>query len=366
MKTIQKTRNSNFSHIRIMNPYIIALTLLYILQYQNAHTQRNIELTVPISVQLGLSYAQKDVDTSNVWLQGLSNAVVLNTGIGILYKKKIGLNFMGAASANTYQFNKNNGEYSISKIGFALHGNIYYRHLIKKRNYLLFGLDAGYIFQAQDRVSAIEPTFNAETFSNASVRPFIAPEIGLAFNAGKRFYASLLATYQYQFERSKIVTIQLTDPSGTMTASAIGDYLGFKIRFHYTLFGHLEPKHPILNRPSEHDEFIKRENKTVETFSTKSKNLKIQLFDNGEIDGDIISVMVNGEYVLIEHLLSKEPIQLKLRLNSGMNRIVIIAHNEGDVSPNTMACKLVSGSIRKTLTLSSSLQSSVNLEINVD
>jgi len=349
-----------------MNRYTIALILLYILQYHNAHAQRGIELTIPISVQLGLSFAQKESDSSNVWLQGIGSAVVLNSGIGILYKKRLGFNLIGAASANTYQFNKNNGEYSISKIGFALHGNVYYRHPMKKRNYLLFGLDAGNIFQAQDRVSSIEPTFNAETSSNASVRPFIAPEVGFAFDAGKRFYASLLATYQYQFERSSIMTIKLTDPSGTMTASAIGDYLGFKIRFHYTLYGHLEPKHPTLKHPSEHDEFIQRENKTVETFSTKSKNLKLKLFDNGEIDGDIISVMVNDEYVLTEHLLSKEPIKLKLRLKTGVNRVIIMAHNEGDVPPNTMACELVSGSIRKSLTLSASLKSSVNLEINAE
>lgn len=349
-----------------MNRYIIALILLYVLQYHSAYSQRNIELTVPISVQLGLSFAQKENDTSNVWLQGLGSAVVLNTGIGILYKKRIGFNVIGAASANTYQFNKNNGEYSISKIGFALHGNVYYRHPLKKRNYLLFGLDAGNIFQAKDRVSSREATFNAETSSNASVRPFIAPEVGFAFDAGKRFYASLLATYQYQFERSSIMTIKLTDPSGTMTASAVGDYLGFKIRFHYTLCGHLEPKHFTIPFPKEHNEFIGRENKTVETFSTKSKNLKLKLYDNGEIDGDIISVMVNDEYVLTEHLLSKEPILLKLRLRKGPNSVVIIAHNEGDVSPNTMACELVSGRIRKSLTLSSSLKSNVALDINVE
>jgi len=349
-----------------MNRYTIALTLLYFLQYLSANSQRNIEVTVPISVQLGLSFAKKESDTSNVWLQGLGSAVVLNTGVGILYKKRIGFNIIGAASANTYQFNKNNGEYSISKIGFALHGNVYYRHPLKKRNYLLFGLDGGNIFQAQDRVSSSEPTFNAETSSNASVRPFIAPEVGFAFDAGKRFYASLLATYQYQFERSKIMTVKLTDPSGTMTASAVGDYLGFKIRFHYTLCGHIEPKHRTMPRPKEHDEFMGRENKTVETFSTKSKNLKLKLFDNGEIDGDIISVMVNDAYVLTEHLLSKEPVILKLRLRQGVNRIVIIAHNEGEVSPNTMACELVSGNIRKSLTLSSSLKSSVSIEINIE
>ncbi len=349
-----------------MNRYSIALFFLYFLQYHTAHAQRNIELTIPASVQLGLSFAKKESDTSNVWIQGLGSAVVLNTGVGILYKKRIGFNLMCAASANTYQFNKNNGEYSISKIGFALHGNIYYRHPMKRRNYILFGLDAGNIFQSQDRVSSIEPTFNAETTSNSSTRPFIAPELGFAFDAGKRFYASLLATYQYQFERSKIMTIKLTDPSGTMTASAVGDYLGFKIRFHYTLYGHLEPKHHTLNRPIEHEEFIQRENKTVETFSTRSKNLKLKLFDNGEIDGDIISVMVNDEYVLVEHLLFKKPLALKIRLNKGVNHVIIIAHNEGDVSPNTMACELTSGGIRKSLTLSSSLKSNVSLEINVE
>lgn len=349
-----------------MNRCVITLTLLYILQYHSAQCQRNIELTLPMSVQVGLSFAQKENDTSEVWLQGLGSVVVLNTGIGVLYKKKLGFNLMSAASASTYQFKKNDGDYSISKIGLALHGNIYYRHPLKEKKYFHLGIDAGNIYQARDRISSVESTFSAETISNKSIRPFIAPEIGFAFDAGKRFYASLLATYQYQFERSKIMTVKLTDPSGTMTASAVGDYLGFKIRFHYTLYGHNEPKHRTMSRPKEHDEFMGRENKTVETFSTKSKNLKLKLFDNGEIDGDIISVMVNDAYVLTEHLLSKEPVILKLRLRQGVNRIVIIAHNEGEVSPNTMACELVSGNIRKSLTLSSSLKSSVSIEINIE
>jgi hypothetical protein len=76
--------------------------------------------------------------------------------------------------------------------------------------------------------------------------------------------------------------------------------------------------------------------------------------------------MVNDEYVLTKHLLSKEPILLKLRLRKGPNSVVIIAHNEGDVSPNTMACELVTGRIRKSLTLSSSLKSNVALDINVE
>lgn len=65
-------------------------------------------------------------------------------------------------------------------------------------------------------------------------------------------------------------------------------------------------------------------------------NIKISLFDNGILDGDRVSVLMNGKFVIKNYTLdtTQKVWQLKLP-DSESNTISIIALNEGSSPPNT-------------------------------
>ena len=66
-------------------------------------------------------------------------------------------------------------------------------------------------------------------------------------------------------------------------------------------------------------------------------NITITLIDNGSmVDGDTVSVSLNGTPVAENHVLAGPPgTELMLTLQSGANTLEIYAVNEGEVSPNT-------------------------------
>jgi hypothetical protein len=75
--------------------------------------------------------------------------------------------------------------------------------------------------------------------------------------------------------------------------------------------------------------------KTIEV--TGSEEFKVDLYDNGEIDGDSISVFYNNHLVLSNQRLTDKPLSLKLKLDPSRedNELVMYAENMGSIPPNT-------------------------------
>lgn len=76
--------------------------------------------------------------------------------------------------------------------------------------------------------------------------------------------------------------------------------------------------------------------KDLGVFRTKSKNLNIFAFDYGYyIDGDVISIYVNGDLVVENYTLGLKLKKFTIPLEIGFNKIEIVATHEGKYSPNT-------------------------------
>lgn len=70
--------------------------------------------------------------------------------------------------------------------------------------------------------------------------------------------------------------------------------------------------------------------------SVKSKVIKIKVNDDKTIDGDIISLNFNGDFILEKYTLRKKPITIKVSLQPDRpNYLSLFAHNLGSVAPNT-------------------------------
>lgn len=83
--------------------------------------------------------------------------------------------------------------------------------------------------------------------------------------------------------------------------------------------------------------FEQRVNTILKTIAIKNETFKVDFYDNGEIDGDSISVFYNGKLVLSHKRLSNKPITLTLTADPDkpVNELVMYAENLGEIPPNT-------------------------------
>ena len=84
-------------------------------------------------------------------------------------------------------------------------------------------------------------------------------------------------------------------------------------------------------------------------------NLRLDFYDNAEIDGDIISVMVDDRMVVTHQMLTAKPITVFTRIDfvNNVHEVVMIAENEGAIPPNTALLIVTAGQKRYRLFLSS-------------
>ena len=80
-----------------------------------------------------------------------------------------------------------------------------------------------------------------------------------------------------------------------------------------------------------------RENPLVRKFETEAGEIKINVYDNGEIDGDTVSIYHNNELVRSHMRLSQKPITFTIGVNASepYHELVMVADNLGSIPPNT-------------------------------
>lgn len=89
------------------------------------------------------------------------------------------------------------------------------------------------------------------------------------------------------------------------------------------------------------------------TYTTQTATL--ELWDDQHIDGDIVSVLHNGQTILAKHSLTAAPKTLNIRLTGQTDTIALVAISEGDEPSNTAMLKLTTGSSIHYLKASSKL-----------
>lgn len=77
--------------------------------------------------------------------------------------------------------------------------------------------------------------------------------------------------------------------------------------------------------------------KTMQTFEVTQDSITVHLYDNGQVDGDTVSLVFNNQPVAV-----KLPITADLKTftlypdrNQKVNKLIFIAHNLGSIPPNT-------------------------------
>ena len=90
---------------------------------------------------------------------------------------------------------------------------------------------------------------------------------------------------------------------------------------------------------------IERENSLVRTIQTDEAFIQLDLYDNGTIDHDSISVFDNNIQVVKNGGLSYTPITLKIKMSKEDPRheIIMVAENMGEIPPNTALMVITAG-----------------------
>ena len=90
----------------------------------------------------------------------------------------------------------------------------------------------------------------------------------------------------------------------------------------------------------------------------KDRSVRVRLYDNGEIDGDTISVYLGNKLVLAEKRLTAAPLEIRFELTEEDNEqeITMVAENLGTIPPNTSLMIVEAGGERFEIRITSTEQ----------
>lgn len=184
--------------------------------------------------------------------------------------------------------------------------------------------------------------------------------------------------------------------SGVFTAKPDYKYTCSDISFNLTLNGDISKKDSVMKalsefketyqvwKPAEEDtlisakiiqrkvinyvieqQFTERENEISNEIEVDSDSLRVDIFDNGEIDGDIISLFYNQQLILFNQKLTHKSIHLDIKLDSAKaeNEVTLFAENLGLIPPNTALLRIRDGKKVYDLRVSSSLEKNATIRI---
>ena len=108
------------------------------------------------------------------------------------------------------------------------------------------------------------------------------------------------------------------------------------------------------------DSYKKRNSELIKTIEIDNNSFTVDLYDNGEIDGDSISLFFNGRLLLSHKRLSDKAIRLTLDADDkeNVNELIMYAENLGTIPPNTALMVINDGDNRYEVRISSDLQKS--------
>lgn len=106
------------------------------------------------------------------------------------------------------------------------------------------------------------------------------------------------------------------------------------------------PKKKIL--PPAPEILKSRSNTLAKTLVTTSPEILIELYDNGEIDGDTVTVYHNNTIIANKRKLTDKPISIKILADNTntMHEFVMVANNLGSIPPNTALMVITTGGKR--------------------
>ena len=112
---------------------------------------------------------------------------------------------------------------------------------------------------------------------------------------------------------------------------------------------------PEFNLPTT---LTKRKAELVKEIKVDTGTIRLDFYDNGQIDGDTISVYVNNMPIVSNKMLTTKPvsIDIKIDLKKTVQEVIMVGENLGSIPPNTALMIVYSGDKRYQLYLTADEQ----------
>jgi hypothetical protein len=110
-----------------------------------------------------------------------------------------------------------------------------------------------------------------------------------------------------------------------------------------------------------------RANPLIKQIETEEAELVIELYDNGEIDGDTVTIYHNNQLLILHAGLSEKPVRLKIKVDKEHphHELIMVADNLGSIPPNTSLMIITANTRRYEIFISSSEQKNAKIVIDL-
>ncbi len=132
------------------------------------------------------------------------------------------------------------------------------------------------------------------------------------------------------------------------------------------------PAPPVANQrtpalPAPPPVLTTRENPLVKRIETEAGEIRFDLYDNGEIDGDTVSIYHNNVLVKDRAGLSQKPVSFRITVDAAHphHELVMVADNLGSIPPNTSLMIVTTATGRYEVFISSTEQKNARLVIDL-
>ena len=117
--------------------------------------------------------------------------------------------------------------------------------------------------------------------------------------------------------------------------------------------------------PTVEQKFASREKVFQKQILVSGDSIELQFYDNAEIDGDSISLFLNGRMIFEHVRLTDKAYVVKLSVNDldDNNELIMVAENLGAIPPNTSYMVAMVGNKRYDAQLASTEQSSAMIKL---
>ncbi|MCC6727691.1 MAG: hypothetical protein IT258_24510 [Saprospiraceae bacterium] len=122
-----------------------------------------------------------------------------------------------------------------------------------------------------------------------------------------------------------------------------------------------KPGEPAKPDPVEIKPYETKTNREVDVervLEVRSKTIRIRVWDNGTVDGDVLSLFLNGEQIVKNYRVTRQKHETIVKLDKPTNFIILHALNLGSISPNTVAVSVDDGFEEQVVIISSNLDKS--------
>jgi hypothetical protein len=113
------------------------------------------------------------------------------------------------------------------------------------------------------------------------------------------------------------------------------------------------------------NQYKEREKVVAQELTVEADSIKVDFYDNGEIDGDSISVFLNDKLIAFNRILTTRSVHFDIPLDSTreFNEITMFADNLGSIPPNTALMIVNDGKKRYEIRLTSNLEKNATIRI---